>query len=717
MERPFPNFGIRNGSSKERDMSQIKTLPVYSRVAPQKELPSAIQNRLPDRWQLSEHQQVTYEVMQSGDYDVVFNTAMTGDGKSLAAYLPTLLHSVPLLAMYPTNELARDQELQLPTIKERWNGRFRHERITAARLEEKIATDNLHRKSQAIEFLTDNNQVILSNPDIFHYLAQFFYTRRDDAPDWLFGRKIAGNFDRFLFDEFHIFSTPQIVSVVNALLLLQEISGRQPKRFLFLSATPNELLLNYLQKAGFRVKEVNGRYQHTFTPPDPTLWRRIIHATDITFSHQTIEEWVENNWQNTLLAFFKNNQPAAKGAIIVNSVATAYRLAAKLKPLMAAEGFSVALNTGLTSDDLKRVSLESDLLVATSTVDVGVDFHINFLVFESRDAGTFLQRLGRLGRHDDDGRGHKFTIYQAHALVPPFILERLFPEKLVSEGEYNREELATAVRDVYPSQNTFARYAQEFGRIQCAHVYRSLGRPTVRDTYTETLKNLKWLYWQIFNININQAVRDYKEWSVTDKPLLEEAQSFRGGSPLQCGIIDETETETGKLKRYNLTTLAANANLTWLGKEEFTKAAKQLSNGVVPFDVDGLDGWFRFHGFANERRHISISLNHRIFDWSADKLGVPQILTKIRLDVEGTDWTNELNRYLERRQFVVTLCLTHPLELQRRLYLPPMSELHTFQSPLDGSYGTIAFARQALLLSIALQNGRFDCGGSSAIVL
>lgn len=698
-------------------MNQIKTLPVYSQLAQLNDLPPAIQGSLPPGWQLSEHQQVTYQAMQSGDYDVVFNTSMTGDGKSLTAYLPTLLHSIPLLAMYPTNELARDQEIQLPSVKKRWGGRFHHERITAVRLEEKIAADKLQRKSQAIEFLTDNNQVILTNPDIFHYLAQFFYTRRDDAPDWLFGRKIAGNFDRFLFDEFHIFSTPQVISVVNALLLLREISGHQSKRFLFLSATPNELLLNYLQKAGFRVKQVNGRYQHTLTRPDPTHWRRIIHASDIAFSQQAIEEWIENNWQNTLLAFFKENRPATKGAIIVNSVATAYRLAAKLKPLMEAEGFSIALNTGLTSDDLKSVSLESDLLVATSTVDVGVDFRINFLVFESRDAGTFLQRLGRLGRHNDDGRGHTFATYQAHALVPSFILERLFPAKLAPNGTYTREELATAIRDTYPSHNTFAQYAQAYGRIQCAHVYRSLGRPTVRDTYTQTRKNLRSLYWQIFNININQAVGDYKEWMNTHKPLVEEAQSFRGGSPLQCGIVDETETELGKLKRYSLTTLAANANLTWLGKEGFVKMAQQLTNGTASFDVDQLAGWFRFHGFTHERRRISFILNHRVFDWPADKLGMPQILTRVRLDVDGVDWTNALNRYLEKRQFVVTLCLVHPMELQRRLYLPSMFELHTFQSPLDGSSGTIAFARQALLLSIALQNSCFDCGGSSAMIL
>ena len=693
---------------------KITTLPVYSKLAPEESLPTEIRQRLPKGWQLSEHQVETYHALTNNQYDVVINTAMTGDGKSLAAYLPTLLHRIPLLAMYPTNELARDQEIQLPDIKNRWGGRFQHKRITAALLEEQIADDRLQRKSQAIEFLTDNNQVILTNPDIFHYLAQFFYTRRDDAPDWLFGRKIAGNFDRFLFDEFHIFSTPQVVSVVNALLLLREISGHQPKKFLFLSATPDDLLLTYLTNAGFQVRQVNGQYLHTNKLPSPRLWRRIIHSTNIVFSHQSIEEWVESNWQDTILSFFQANQSAAKGAIIVNSVATAYRLAAKLKPRLEAVGLSVALNTGLTSDDLKKVSLKSDLLIATSTVDVGVDFHINFLVFESRDAGTFLQRLGRLGRHNDDGRGHTFTTYQAHALVPTFILERLFPAKLTPDGIYNREELAVAIRDVYPSHNTFARYAQEYGRVQCAHVYHSLGRHTVRDTYTQTRQNLKSVYWNIFKININQAVGDYKEWLKTHKPLVEEAQSFRGSSPLQCGILDETEGVT--IKRYNLITLAANANLTWIGKDEFSKEANQLTHGTIPFDVDELAGWFRFHGFAHERRRTSFSLNHCVYDWSADKLGTPQILSKIRLDVEGVDWINELNRYLEKRQFLVTLCLTHPLELQRRLHLPSMFELYEFLSPLDGSSGTIAFARQALLLSIALQNGRFNCGGSNAII-
>jgi CRISPR-associated endonuclease/helicase Cas3 len=49
-----------------------------------------------------------------------------------------------------------------------------------------------------------------------------------------------------------------------------------------------------------------------------------------------------------------------------------------------------------------------------------VDFKINFLVFEAADAGNFIQRFGRLGRHEG------FETYQAYALLPNFIVERLF---------------------------------------------------------------------------------------------------------------------------------------------------------------------------------------------------------------------------------------------------------------------------------------------------
>jgi len=709
-------------------MNKITTLPVYSKLADGAALPTAVSQRKPKRIHLSEHQLETYEAVISGEYDVVINTAMTGDGKSLAAYLPSLLHDEPLLGMYPTNELARDQEANLPQTMADWNCHIiGPARITAADLDKLVRENKVRSKGMGIDLVTDNNDIILTNPDIFHYLAQFFYTRYGETPDMRFMRRIVNNFEYFVFDEFHIFQAPQVVAVVNALLLIREFS-RNKKRFLFLSATPDDLLVEYLEKADFKVKVVgtNGRYQHTRHSPDSTQWRPIIRESDISFDALTpdyrIEQWIDEHIDE-ILQFFQE-QPVAKGAIIVNSVASAYRLKARLKPEFDKLGRQVELNTGLSSDEIKKISRECDLLIGTSTVDVGIDFKINLLIFESLNAGTFLQRLGRLGRHDTDDNGRFFSTFRAYALVPRYIEERLFkgkdkgkdkePPLLVSNTEINRETLAKAIEHAYPPPARFPGYARTWGWVQSVRVYSQLHKYVVRDTYSQALPNLRAHYWYTFNINIGQKWQEYNDLSEETPQLVREAQSFRGDSPWQCGIVDKTESGKGLVKRYNLLSLASNGDLRWIGRDKITDIAQKQWGGYVPFDVEKLAGWFEFHGFIPERRKITIDLGHRIEWWSSEKFGQPLVLNKIELSGEGLPWLNSLNRYLRRRKFVVTLCKTHPYDLGTRLYLPPMFSLYEFKA-IDHK-GTIAFARYALLLHVALQSRQFDCGGSSAII-
>ncbi len=69
--------------------------------------------KLPKGWTLSWHQVATLEALRDPNIDVIFNIAMTGDGKSLAAYLETLQTNFCAIGLYPTNELARDQETQI----------------------------------------------------------------------------------------------------------------------------------------------------------------------------------------------------------------------------------------------------------------------------------------------------------------------------------------------------------------------------------------------------------------------------------------------------------------------------------------------------------------------------------------------------------------------------------------------------------------------------
>ena len=132
---------------------KITTLPVYSKLAEAAEIPPELQSGLPKDWRLSKHQVETYQALTNGDYDVVFNTAMTGDGKSLAGQLPMLIQggiNWSMLAMYPTNELIADQYASFEKTKERWKADVVFNPMNGAELDRKLEDDNYLRRGDAL---------------------------------------------------------------------------------------------------------------------------------------------------------------------------------------------------------------------------------------------------------------------------------------------------------------------------------------------------------------------------------------------------------------------------------------------------------------------------------------------------------------------------------------------------------------------------------------
>src|SRR5215469_11130630 len=94
---PYRTWGILAASwkGKVRMALHLYIQPVYSQLHPKP-------NWTIGSVQLLKHQVETLEAFRDPDIDVIFNTAMTGDGKSLAAYLPALQDQRHVIAMYPT---------------------------------------------------------------------------------------------------------------------------------------------------------------------------------------------------------------------------------------------------------------------------------------------------------------------------------------------------------------------------------------------------------------------------------------------------------------------------------------------------------------------------------------------------------------------------------------------------------------------------------------
>lgn len=714
----------------------IHTPAVYSKAADPAAVPPEIQRLLPPEFQLSEHQLATYQALCNPDIDIVINSAMTGDGKSIAGLLPYLAghNRDGVLALYPTNELIRDQERSAQSTLPRWRGQ--PDEVTTlygARLDALVAEAEDLKRPAALARELKNHPLVLTNPDILHAILQFVYQQPGrDATNIL--STVVQSFRQLTFDEFHIFGADQVTAVLIGLLLLTEQTGH-PLKTLFLSATPDGRLLDMLHKAGFareRIAQIapqqEGWYAHGDHPG--TGWRAILQPSSITFIDQKAEDWVPAHVEDVLLAWFRAHGKQAKAALIVNSVAKALRLTATLTPILAAAGLTVKANTGLTGQEDRKLSYEADLLIGTSTVDVGVDFHINLLIFEASDAGTFLQRLGRLGRHtrytDRDDHTHDFTQFAAYALVPSFVAERLFAPRdgqaplLTDDQTVNRDVLAQHIREAFPPFAEFKDYARHWGRFQAAKVFDTLLKQ--KETFAATIERLQPRYKALLNTSPSKAMHDWRNARKTDDELpIIEAQSFRGGSPFTCGVLQQNGAGNDEIVTYDLFPLLANFQLEPLDKQTFLAAVRRLGENDRPYTRTPARqvAYFRRLRQFDAFQDVTVVLSPAIAAWGAERYQCAQVLPGLGLDCRQHPWWDDLNDWLWRYKVVALLVRgTHPLELRRCLKLPFTFRLHQYrfrdENQIDGS---IAFGREALLLDSRLRDKKLDMPGGGAFFL
>ncbi|MEM9819016.1 MAG: type I-D CRISPR-associated helicase Cas3' [Cyanobacteria bacterium P01_D01_bin.6] len=691
-------------------MYSIYLEPVYS--SPAKDIPREI--NLPEGLELSWHQWETFKALKDPSIDIIFNTAMTGDGKSLAAYLPAMTGKNYTMAMYPTNELARDQERQVQQYKTAFAPKEYDPqifRLTGATLENFVETHQLPSKQQGILDRSDNSEILLTNPDIFHYIHDFRYLQRNpkkpgkgDNPDKLFGR-IDKEYKIFLFDEFHIFSSPQVASMLNALLLIKHTSG-SGRKFLFLSATPNKLLEGFLDRSSLTYRIINPvkEKKYRFSEKDASGWRQISQPISLHFpaelqpGSKSGYDWILENAESIILKFFLD-YPNSKGAIILNSIASVYRLVAVLKPLFEQHNLTVLPNTSLTGESERaRSVLDADLLIGTSTIDVGVDFSINFLIFEGADAGNFIQRFGRLGRHQG------FDTYQAYALIPNYLVSRLFEghqgksAALVNGEECDRISFTQAIRDAWTFVNQFEGYPKRWGSIQSAFVYNELQQTRyMRDAYPNAANNFGSGIQKALGINIKQKFGQIHELNKTGgKDILKEARSFRGSSQLDCAVYDVTnpdEPERDRFKAYNLPGLLSNFVFETIERSQFLAAAKQAGIPTRRFEEYALC-YLRLLDYREVRENWFFYCASDIS--SLARLGKVQILKGL----EVTAGDNAISRALYRRGLVCYISDHRRDDLRAKLGLPMQFQaygLSDHPGDRDPPY-TIAFGQSALML-------------------
>jgi len=686
---------------------RITTLPVYSKLHT-----SGLEETCPvwgqrcttcpakvaypssgDACPLSQHQVNTVATLRDPNVnvDVIFNTAMTGDGKSLAAYLRALQDGGHIIAMYPTNELIRDQAAKMPGYLTAWSSHARYTEMYGAQISELMQETETRSRVEQIRRLLEGHEMLLTNPDLFHLMMNFKMGRqaweRKELPF-----EVPANFDYFLFDEFHVFGVPQIVDVVNVINYLVVQYRHRPadrKRFLFLSATPHPLMQKLLAQSGLWVVEIKGEYANT----PAQGWRPILQECDLHFDavdrDRPAEAWVQEHLPD--IVQFLHDYPGSKGAIIVNSAAAARRLRFWLEANLTPD-LTVGENTGLTSREERRASFEKHLLVGTSTVDIGVDFRINLLIFETTGAGTFIQRFGRLGRHPG------FGAYRAYALLPKFIIERL-EMALGDEAEVERAAFNQIVYDAYPEEQQFRQYARRWGVLQTAHLIVQTERALPKDH--PFVPDLVTQYDRAFAMSpeygFDLVVKRY--WAMThdkgQQGILDELTSFRGTSPLSCGLWDLTDNE---LKTYDLFFLMANTEFEVIIEDEFMAEVRRRGLPEHEFRYQLL--YLKVHRYVPERESYVLGIKRDLLGHD-ELLHQAQAFKGFYIKESRQPWVDAVNRVLKKQRLVCVLSDIPAGNLKRQLWLPLLFPVHRLLDLYDSEF-SVVFGKEALLLESLL---------------
>jgi CRISPR-associated endonuclease/helicase Cas3 len=385
---------------------QIKLEPRSIAACLEPDLPSSLLTAFND--QMLQHQVEVYHAAAKND--IILDLAPTGTGKTKAG-LSVLWHNRDRNAIYiaPTNALI-EQQTEAAEQFVRDAGLPHLVKAASAKHIKEWSDDPVGRRSgeklynvlrePATLFPECRNRPILliTNPDIFYYAAFFQYNPTDRSN---VASEFYGSFSTIIFDEFHLYDAKQLVSLFFYLALSQEFRYFQYNRkVVLLTATPEpacEAALGRLGSAGVRIAHVNGETETSHLKPSQT-------AVNLEIRQQLEKKALITEISNEVIRRLQA-YPDQNGAVILDAKDTLGQISGELR----SRGYADFCDriTGDTKPAQRHRAAQKQVILATSTVDVGFNFdrdvapdrqNLDWLIFSTRDRFSFWQRIGRVGR-------------------------------------------------------------------------------------------------------------------------------------------------------------------------------------------------------------------------------------------------------------------------------------------------------------------------------
>ncbi|MGF7086351.1 CRISPR-associated helicase Cas3 [Kroppenstedtia sanguinis] len=531
------------------------------------------------------------ETLQGKKQSIIWNQAMTGAGKTLANYSP--LTKVPrsrALGVYPVNELIKDQfhSVQAGVPMKHWEevAVWTAEKLRMDRRQGETKIDQIYRMTSPYY------RAILTNPDHLMLIAQerLYSFKKGDAVQPFY--RLA-EYNLQIFDEFHLYDIAQVNFLAQWMALLTSLFPQKAYAFLLSSATPRSEFFRLAEGMNLEIRSVQEEIENWLQSEQPVEAGERIYLEPLTLrlqpanlqrwdtSEQILQEWDE-------VESYLREWPQAKGLIILDSIHEAQVLARALRE----KGYDVGEVHGLSDRMHSREALAQPITVATATVEVGVDFQgeirKDFLLFEARNAGSFMQRMGRIGR---GSRLHPDPPLQVWAYVPAYVEAQI---KELVDDEISREELQSAVTAAYQGYQNFFPYLEKVGGINLIHGYHLARRHHMDREQNQVLQRLQEIVEDMYHLGFQEQEHQYLDWK--RKKMVEPVLSFRGQNSLEHQLERHRDEEEGDtfypeiwfwdetaqdqpLKKYDYQFVLRRRTVQFITKEEMAERLRRHFTG------------------------------------------------------------------------------------------------------------------------------------------
>jgi CRISPR-associated endonuclease/helicase Cas3 len=528
-----------------------------------------------------EHQIESDRLIKENKSLFLFNHSPTGSGKTISWLKPVLDEKMKVIAIYPTNALVIDQKKQVDQLIERNKGiydpqDYHVQAITSDLLvkEKELYSDEIGlRKGQLLNRVIRKGRgrglILLTNPDILTLALKDAYYEHNI-------REAVRSVDMIVVDEFHLASVKQSDMLLFMMHEMSDDKRSHLKKFAFLSATPNHQIVDRAKKVELNLNVVV--LDDKSTPLSCSEGRPVlpklkleVRSGAIYRTYELIKE--DLDYFVDLCSRPITNGTRAKTVFILDGIYEVDEVFRVLKDALAGQSFAVERVDGLhpaTSEKLNSF----DVLVSNSSVEVGIDFNVDRLVFSGYSKSKLMQRIGRLRNKPDN------ETCEAVCFVPNVLYDHLKGLSAKAGSlKLTRKELAEQLDKLMESGLDLSSYTRMFSPME-AYLYLNarirggiwrdyFGEEHHEKGMPESIQGKEWirtlsiLEKHFLDRDIDGQMYD---WLDNESESLKDGLLSYRGSRFQALMFDKEENQ---LKLYDLMYLLRRGKVEFLSSQRF----------------------------------------------------------------------------------------------------------------------------------------------------